>query len=51
MTTGILAYAIYYLIKIKMAKKNPPVELQEEDEEMAEVVQRPGVEVYDIPTR
>ena len=51
MTTGALGYAIYYLIKIKMAKKNPPVELQEEDEEMAEVVQqRPGVEVYDIPT-
>ena len=42
MTTGALGYVIYYFIKTKMYKK--------EDEEMSEVVQRPGVEVYDIPT-
>ena len=45
MTTGVLGYAIHYMIKIKMAKKNPPVELQEEEEEMSEVVQCPGLEV------
>ena len=45
MTTGVLGYAIHFMIKIKMAKKNPPVELQEEEEEMSEVVQCPGLEV------
>ena len=51
MTTGALGYVIYYFIKTsKMARKNPPVELQEENEEMSEVIQRPSVEVYDIPT-
>ena len=51
MTTGALGYAIYHFIKTtKMARKNPPVELQEENEEMSEVIQRPSVEVYDIPT-
>ena len=48
LTTGALGYVIYYFIKTsKMVRKNPPVELQEE---MSEVVQRPSVEVYDIPT-
>ena len=51
MTTGALGYVIYYFIKTsKMARKNQPVELQEENEEMSEVIQRPSVEVYDIPT-
>ena len=51
LTTGALGYVIYYFIKTsKMARKNPPVELQEENDEMSEVVQRPSVEVYDIPT-
>ena len=51
MTTGALGYVIYYFIKTsKMVRKNPPVELQEENEEMSEVIQRPSVEVYDIPT-